>query len=175
MVKLRNYLILSLLTAFCYGSFWSCNSEISSPSVQDTLDSVAPEQEDFDESEWDNWLKAYNNNEQQNAATQQQEPDPVPAQTSAPAKSQQVTKPSSNDLSPKPHSGSKSIPNGTKIYVSTYGAQGQVWGYVVMNGNSGSGTIHDPDENTLSIRVSRHGNELYAIDQNSRQYVFKLD
>lgn len=60
------------------------------------------------------------------------------------------------------------------IYVSTHGAQGEVWGHVRMTGNTGRGTIHDQDENTLSITVTRHGNELYGTDQNGRQYVFKL-
>lgn len=60
------------------------------------------------------------------------------------------------------------------IYVETYGAQGKVWGHVTMNGDRGTGTIHDFDENTLSVTVTRHGNELFAVDQNSRQYVFKL-
>ena len=60
------------------------------------------------------------------------------------------------------------------IYVETYGAQGKVWGHVTLNGDRGSGTIHDVDENTLSVTVTRHGNELFAVDQNSRQYVFKI-
>lgn len=60
------------------------------------------------------------------------------------------------------------------LYVSTYGANGQVWGHVTMRGGKGGGTIHDADENTLSIRVTRHGNELFGVDQNGRQYVFKL-
>ena len=60
------------------------------------------------------------------------------------------------------------------IYVETYGAQGKVWGHVTMTGDTGTGTIHDADENTLSVTCSRHGNELYAVDQNSRRYVFKL-
>ena len=60
------------------------------------------------------------------------------------------------------------------IYVETDGAQGRVWGHVTMRGDRGTGTIHDWDENTLTVSVTRHGNELYAVDQNSRQYVFKL-
>lgn len=60
------------------------------------------------------------------------------------------------------------------IYVETDGAQGRVWGHVTMRGDRGSGTIHDWDENTLTVSVTRHGNELFAVDQNSRQYVFKL-
>lgn len=60
------------------------------------------------------------------------------------------------------------------IYVETDGAQGRVWGHVTMKGDRGTGTIHDWDENTLTVSVTRHGNELFAVDQNSRQYVFKL-
>lgn len=60
------------------------------------------------------------------------------------------------------------------IYISTYGANGKVWGHVTMNGNSGRGTIHDDDENSYSITVTRHGSELYGTDQNGRQYVFRL-
>ncbi len=60
------------------------------------------------------------------------------------------------------------------IYVEADGAQGRVWGHVTMRGDRGTGTIHDWDENTLAVTVTRHGNELFAVDQNSRQYVFKL-
>lgn len=60
------------------------------------------------------------------------------------------------------------------IYVETEGAQGRVWGHVTMKGDRGTGTIHDWDENTLTVSVTRHGDELFAVDQNSRQYVFKL-
>ena len=58
--------------------------------------------------------------------------------------------------------------------METYGAQGTVWGHVTLNGDRGSGPIHDVDETTLSVTVTRHGNELFAVDQNSRQYVFKI-
>lgn len=60
------------------------------------------------------------------------------------------------------------------IYVETDGAQGRVWGHVNMNGDRGTGTIHDWDENTWAVTVTRHGDELFAVDQNSRLYVFKL-
>lgn len=60
------------------------------------------------------------------------------------------------------------------IYVETDGAQGRVWGHVTMNGDKGTGTIHDWDENTWAVNVTRHGDELFAVDQNSRLYVFKL-
>ncbi|MBP5326448.1 MAG: hypothetical protein J6Y98_00875 [Bacteroidales bacterium] len=63
--------------------------------------------------------------------------------------------------------------NGT-IYISTYGANGKVWGHVTMNGDKGRGSIHDDNENTYSITVTRHGNELFGRDQNGREYVFKL-
>ena len=60
------------------------------------------------------------------------------------------------------------------LYVETYGAQGRVWGHVTMKGDRGTGTIHDWDENTWAVTVTRHGDELFATDQNSRLYVFKL-
>lgn len=60
------------------------------------------------------------------------------------------------------------------IYVETDGAQGRVWGHVTMKGDRGTGTIHDWDENTWAVNVTRHGDELFAVDQNSRLYVFKL-
>lgn len=69
-----------------------------------------------------------------------------------------------------------SAPSGRKetLYISTYGANGKVWGHVTMNGNTGRGTIHDEEENSLSITVTRHGGELFGTDQNGRQYVFTL-
>lgn len=74
---------------------------------------------------------------------------------------------------PKPKPVSKSVAKKT-IYVSGYGANGEVWGHVTMTGDKGRGTIHDAEENTLSVTCYRQGNELIAIDQNSRQYVFKI-
>ena len=60
------------------------------------------------------------------------------------------------------------------IYVETDDSRGRVWGHVTMRGDRGTGTVHDEGENTWAVTVTRHGNELYAVDQNSRQYVFKL-
>jgi hypothetical protein len=60
------------------------------------------------------------------------------------------------------------------FYVETDDARGRVWGHVTMRGDVGTGTVHDEGENTWTVTVTRHGNELYAVDQNSRQYVFKL-
>ena len=77
----------------------------------------------------------------------------TPAQTTTPAKKKE---------------------KGETLYVETDGAQGRVWGHVTMYGDRGTGTIHDWDENTLAVNVTRHGDELFATDQNSRQYVFKL-
>ena len=71
-------------------------------------------------------------------------------------------------MSPKP----KAQPE--TIYVETDGAQGRVWGHVTMTGDKGTGTIHDWNENTLTVNVTRQGNELFAVDQNSRQYIFRL-
>lgn len=67
------------------------------------------------------------------------------------------------------------VPGRGEMYVHTWGAQGEVWGTVVMNGNTGRGTIHDQDEHTYAIRVVRRGaNELVGTDQNGREYIFKL-
>ena len=60
------------------------------------------------------------------------------------------------------------------LYISTYGANGKVWGHVTMNGKTGRGTIHDESENSYSITVTRHGGELFGTDQNGRQYVFRM-
>lgn len=60
------------------------------------------------------------------------------------------------------------------IYVETDDSRGRVWGHVTMKGDRGTGTVHDEGENTWAVSVTRHGDELYAVDQNSRQYVFKL-
>ena len=60
-----------------------------------------------------------------------------------------------------------------EMYVHTWGAQGEVWGTVMMNGNSGHGTIHDAEEHSYDIRVSRRGNELLGTDQKGREYIFK--
>ena len=60
------------------------------------------------------------------------------------------------------------------LYVEADDSHGRVWGHVTMRGDRGTGTVHDENENTWAVAVTRHGNELYAVDQNSRQYVFKL-
>lgn len=60
------------------------------------------------------------------------------------------------------------------LYISTHAAQGEVYGTVTMTGDKGRGTIHDEHENTLAITVTRHGSELFGVDQNGRQYVFRL-
>ncbi len=94
--------------------------------------------------------------------------EPLPESESAVDEMQQrkvTTSQHQEDKAPAPRNG--------KIYVHSWGAQGEVWGTVTMNGNTGRGTIHDAGENTYNIRVVRRGNELIATDQNGRQYVFK--
>lgn len=86
-----------------------------------------------------------------------------------PAAAKPATRPAAKPAAPV-----KKSTQAETIYVETDGAQGRVWGHVTMNGDRGTGTIHDWDENTLTVNVTRHGNELFAIDQNSRLYVFKL-
>lgn len=62
-----------------------------------------------------------------------------------------------------------------QLYVRGYDANGAVWGYVTMRGDRGSGTIHDSEENHFSVTCTRHGNELYAVDHNGRQYVLRCE
>jgi hypothetical protein len=97
--------------------------------------------------------------------------DEMPAE-SEPADEQLQDKPQNKGTkakSPAPSVGGKET-----IYISTYGANGKVWGHVTLNGNRGRGTIHDDDENSYSITVTRHGGELHGIDQNGREYVFRM-
>ena len=84
--------------------------------------------------------------------------------------------PQATPATPKKQRNGNTASRGGKetLYISTYGANGKVWGHVTMNGNIGRGTIHDDDENTYAITVTRHGCELYGTDQNGRQYVFRL-
>ncbi len=77
------------------------------------------------------------------------------------------------EVEPAPKPAAKPAAKKT-IYVSGYGANGEVWGHVTMTGNKGRGTIHDSEENTLSVTCYKQGDELIAVDQNSRQYVFKI-
>lgn len=82
-----------------------------------------------------------------------------------------VKEPSTTGTTAKATSSSKTAET---IYVEADDSHGRVWGHVTMKGDRGTGTIHDEGENTWAVTVTRHGNELYAVDQNSRQYVFKL-
>ena len=100
---------------------------------------------------------------------------PAPVADEKPVESyfeRQAKRPAAKPQTPKAAPAKK--PAAETIYVETDGAQGRVWGHVTMRGDRGTGTIHDWDENTLSVSVTRHGNELFAVDQNSRQYVFRL-
>ena len=82
--------------------------------------------------------------------------------------------PAKKTATTQPKASKKAAEQPETIYVETDGAQGRVWGHVTMNGDRGTGTIHDWDENTWAVSVTRHGDELFAVDQNSRLYVFKL-
>ncbi|MBR1517841.1 MAG: hypothetical protein IJ620_06875 [Bacteroidales bacterium] len=68
----------------------------------------------------------------------------------------------------------KAKPKTETHFVSSFDAKGDVWGHVTMTGDHGTGVIHDSEENTFTVTCTRHGNELFAVDQNSRRYVFKL-
>jgi len=114
-----------------------------------------------------------------NHATEKEDlPDEKVSEVSEPTVTPVAKKKAEARPAPRPKAKPATAPEKSKgketLYVETYGAQGKVWGHVTLNGDRGSGTIHDADENTLSVTVTRHGNELFAIDQNSRQYVFKL-
>ena len=61
-----------------------------------------------------------------------------------------------------------------QVYVTGYNSYGRLWGYVTLKGDQGTGVIHDAEENHYNIRCTRHGDELFAVDQNSRQYVLKF-
>ena len=61
-----------------------------------------------------------------------------------------------------------------QVYVTGYNSFGRLWGYVTLKGDQGTGVIHDAEENHYNIRCTRHGDELFAVDQNSRQYVLKI-
>ena len=87
------------------------------------------------------------------------EPEPEPVVAPAP-------KPAAKAAQPKG--------KGETFYVSSFDEKGDVWGHVTMNGDRGTGVIQDSHENTYTVTCTRHGNELFAVDQNSRQYVFKI-
>ena len=86
----------------------------------------------------------------------------------------QAAKPAEQRKSNTQTSAQKTNTQAETIYVETDDSHGRVWGHVTMKGDRGTGTVHDEGENTWAVTVTRHGNELYAVDQNSRQYVFKL-
>lgn len=157
----RTLLILTTLTAATAGLTLGCTptNEGVDTQTEDTVEQTTSLLTDsIDEEEWDNWLANYKEVEGMDEA-----PSPTPTAATTASAPQ-----------PKDKGATKALPSGKKIYISTYGAQGQVWGHVVMDGTSGRGTIHDANENTLSVRVTRHGNELFGIDQNGREYVFKI-
>lgn len=102
--------------------------------------------------------------DEETVSTQSDEQQPTDAQPSEPKQSK-----AAKAKTPSTSTGGKET-----LYISTYGANGKVWGHVTMNGNKGRGTIHDDDENSYSITVTRHGGELHGVDQNGRGYVFRM-
>lgn len=138
------------MTAFAFVAFCSCNSGKENNGLDTTTaDSVAVTD---DQQTYSNEVLPAETAEYEAA----DEPEEAPATTA------------------KPKQSNPGIGGRETLYISTFGANGKVWGHVTMNGNTGRGTIHDDDENTLSITVRRHGGELYGIDQNGREYVFRL-
>lgn len=156
-MKQYNLHFLVILTALASMMVAGChrvNSENNDPNASvDTLYSES-QQTDISSSED---TTAYDT-----IATSNTDPNPLPEEVTEKPKESAAA------------SNSKPAVKRENLYISTHGAQGEVWGHVTMQGNTGKGTIHDQDENTLSITVTRHGKELYGVDQNGRQYVFKL-
>lgn len=99
-----------------------------------------------------------------------------PSKAETPANTKPASKPQSRTKAAQPAKQQPAAVKATKetIYVESDDSRGRVWGHVTMQGDRGTGTIHDEGENTWAVTVTRHGNELFAVDQNSRQYVFKL-
>ena len=60
------------------------------------------------------------------------------------------------------------------LSIAGHGANGRVWGHIIMNGDKGRGTVTDEHENALAVTCTRRGEELICYDQNSRQYIFRL-
>lgn len=143
---IRKTRFILILTFFMSGVLFSCSNQGNEENTPKPVDSIAasPEATDEDTTVTDTVV----------IVTTEAEP------VKEPAKKQTVTT----------HNNGKR----ETLYISTYGANGKVWGHVTMNGASGRGTIHDEGENSYSITVTRHGNELYGTDQNGRQYVFRL-
>ncbi|MBO4307350.1 MAG: hypothetical protein J5848_03470 [Bacteroidales bacterium] len=141
---IRTTRFILILTFFMSGVLFSCGNQGGEENVLNPADSITATPE------------ATNEDTIAADTVVAVEPEPV----KEPAKKQTVT---------TPNNGKRET-----LYISTYGANGKVWGHVTMNGSTGRGTIHDEGENSYSITVTRHGNELYGTDQNGRQYVFRL-
>ena len=134
----------------------SCKSPSSKQSTNDTVaDDKEQAMEGFDQEEATDGVV-----EEDYAITPQKE-EPQPAEKA-------------ESKTAKGKTAAPSIGGKETLYISTYGANGKVWGHVTMNGNKGRGTIHDDEENSYSITVTRHGGELHGIDQNGREYVFRM-
>lgn len=95
------------------------------------------------------------------------EPAAEPADTVA-----EAPKPVAKVSQPKAAAPSRTVSR--QVYVTGYNSYGRLWGYVTLQGDKGTGVIHDAEENHYNIHCTRHGDELFAIDQNSRQYVLKI-
>lgn len=134
----------------------SCNSQ---PPKQQTIDTPAADISQV--GGYDTPVMEETSTAEEGAETESPEADE--RQQEAPKSRASKTKPEA------PSMGGKET-----LYISTYGANGKVWGHVTMNGNKGRGTIHDDEENSYTITVTRHGGELHGIDQNGREYVFRM-
>ena len=155
--KYCNVLFISLLLLF-FGVACS-NGESSNSELSDSLSLSATVSDELSQDEPEALMMELGEAEPQAAVDQT--PEEAPKEKPASQTKSKAAAPS--------YGGAKET-----IYISTYGANGKVWGYVTMSGNTGRGTIHDDNENTLSIKVTRHGGELFGIDQNGREYVFRM-
>ncbi len=133
-----------IMTALCTATLWSCQP--ATPSEKSGSTDISVTNNDFGDS---------------TAGDTNTKPVDTPIEA--------TPQPTKHATAAEPSYGGKET-----IYISTYGANGKVWGHVTMNGKTGRGTIHDDEENSYSITVTRHGGELFGTDQNGRQYVFRM-
>ena len=134
----------------------SCNSQPSKQPTIDTPTTNTSQDDDYDSPVMDE-MSTMGEGEEADLSNTDEQQQETPKNKTAKTKTQ-----------------STSMSGKETLYISTYGANGKVWGHVTLNGNHGRGTIHDDDENSYTITVTRHGGELHGIDQNGREYVFRM-
>lgn len=153
-MKQKNAFSIIIFTSLAIAS---CNSDLSK---QPTIDSSSTELEAVDDVDIPIIDETADNDESLLSTETQTTEEQIEEQR--------------QNKSTKAKTSAPSVGGKETIYISTYGANGKVWGHVTMNGNRGRGTIHDDDENSYTITVTRHGAELHGIDQNGREYIFRM-